>query len=301
MKNKILLLIFGAVFAAALTGPPIFAGAGEKTISELVRDVIGPPSCTVINFGRHNYGKAKEELAEVIEGFNHSADSGKDPYEELMLELGRYGFGCKSIVKYSLSGVIISESGRVLTLAHGIGPEADNVIYIAWSYLENGPRMLYQTHVVKADMGLDVVELQIVGAQIKFPYIEWGNSDEIKTGDSVFVVSSPLGLPFTFNQCEVSATRSKKLLKALFNFNAPCESMIQLSENLPGGSSGGPVFNKEGFLVGFVQSRIEKELDQNQNEATGGEEKKFSPRDDNSPKISFVLPVNEVKKWLGEK
>lgn len=301
MKNRIILLVFWAVFTAVFTGPPVVV-AGEKTISELVANVIGPPSCTVINFGRHNYGNAKKELAEQVDGFNHFADSGDDPYEELMLEHGPYGYGCKPLVKSSLSGVIISESGRVLTLAHGIGPEADNLIFVAWAYAENGQRMLYQAKVLRVNMALDIAELEIIGTQIKFPYIAWGNSDEIITGEKALVISSPLGLPFTFNECEVAhVRRSKKMLKALFNYNAPCD-MIQLSGSfLPGGSSGGPVFNKYGLLVGFVLSRIEKEPSTGDDGATGGEEKKFKTTEEkNNINISFVLPVNEVKKWLEE-
>src|SRR3990167_5772389 len=110
-------------------------------------------------------------------------------------------------------------------------------------------------------MTLDIAELQIIGAQIKFPCIAWGNSDEVKTGDEVFVVSSSLGLPFTFDKCEVAhIKRSKKMLKALFNYNAPSDMIQRSGSFLPGGSSGGLVFNKEdGCLVGFVQSRIERE------------------------------------------
>ena len=302
MKNRIVLLIFWAVFTAIFTGPPVIAG--EKTISELVRDVIGPPSCTVINFGRHGE-KAKKGLAEVITRLNHCVDADSDPYEELMSGYGPYGqyrFGYEPFIKSSLSGVIVSESGRVLTLAHGIGPESDNVIYIAWSYAENGSRILYEANVLRVNMNLDIAELQILGAQIKFPYIMWGNSDEVKAGDEVFVVSSPLGLPFTFNKCEVAhAKRSKKILKALFNYNAPSD-MMQLSGNLPAGSSGGPVFNEKGFLIGFVQSRIEKEpnrFDDNGG-ASGGEESRF--RSQEKPiNINFVIPANKVKKWLESK
>ena len=229
MKNRIIFLLIFWAALMAFTGPPVFAG--EKTVSELVSDIIGPPACTVINFGRHNYGNARKELVEVIEGFNHRIQEGKDPYEELLAELGPYGSRCKPLVKCSLSGVIISESGRVITLAHGIGPESDNVIFIAWSYSENGPRILYQAEVLRVNMALDIAELQIVGAQIKFPYIAWGNSGEVKTGDKVFVISSPLGLPFTFNECEVAhIKRSRKMLKSLFNYNAP-NDIIQLSKN----------------------------------------------------------------------
>lgn len=297
MKNKIILFVL-LVFMAMLTGPPLVI-ATEKTVEELVANVIGPPSCTVINLGRHNYGNIQRELTEAVEGFNHLADDGKDPYEELMLAWGPYGFSWASLVKSSLSGVIISESGRVLTLAHGIGPEADNVIFIAWAYAENGSRMLYQAKVLRVNMALDIAELQIMGTKIKFPYAVWGDSDQIKTGNRVFVVSSPLGLPFTFNECAVAhVKRSKKILKVLFNYNAPCD-MIQLSGSfLPGGSSGGPVFDNEGYLIGFVQSRIEKEPTRD-NDASGGEEKRFV-RNESNININFVLPANEVMKWLGD-
>ncbi|OWK26679.1 MAG: hypothetical protein US76_01525 [Parcubacteria group bacterium GW2011_GWA2_38_13b] len=294
MKKKMILLIFLTVFM--VFGPPVFAG--EKT-SELVSDVIGPPACTVINFGRYDE-KSKKNLNEMITGLNHRVDA--DPYEELMLEYGSYGqyrFGNELFIKSSLSGVIISESGRVLTLAHGVGPESDNVIYVAWSYSENGPRMLYQARILRANMALDVAELEIIETKIKFPYVVWGDSSEVKTGDDVFIISSPLGMPFTFNRCEVAhSRRTRGLLKALFNFNAPCESMMQLSGNLPGGSSGGPVFNVRGHLLGFVQSRIEKEPISDRGGASGGEESKFSGKNNNPPNINFVLPANEVRKWL---
>ena len=298
------LLFFLALVALVFFIQSAFGAVGEEKTRELVRDGIGPPSCTIVNFGRYDEATRKK-LAEIIEGFNHRVDVDDDPYEKLVFNYGPYSpyrFGSESFIKSSLSGVIVSESGRVLTLAHGIGPESDNVIYIAWSYAENGPRMLYQAKVLRVDMALDIAVLEIVAAQIKFPYIAWGNSDEVKTGDEVFVVSSPLGLPFTFNKCEVAhAKRSKKILKALFNYNAPSD-MMQLSGNLPAGSSGGPVFNEKGFLIGFVQSRIEKEpnrFDDNGG-ASGGEESRF--RSQEKPiNINFVIPANKVKKWLESK
>jgi S1-C subfamily serine protease len=80
-----------------------------------------------------------------------------------------------------------------------------------------------------------------------------GNSDAVQVGDSVYAVGNPQGLEGTFSQGIISSVRelgSKKLL--------------QITAPISPGSSGGPVLNEKGEVIGVsvatFRERPEPEL-----------------------------------------
>jgi Trypsin-like peptidase domain len=66
-----------------------------------------------------------------------------------------------------------------------------------------------------------------------------GNSDAVQVGDSVYAVGNPQGLEGTFSQGIVSSVRELGSNK-----------LLQITAPISPGSSGGPVLNKKGEVIG---------------------------------------------------
>src|SRR3989441_9380773 len=99
--------------------------------------------------------------------------------------------------------------------------------------------------VAAADSAKDVAMLTVSGSP---PYsLRWGSSESMKDGDEVTVISNPLGqLPGTVSKGIISASRVVSGTK-----------LLQISAAISHGSSGAPVLNARGQVIGIVRSTIE--------------------------------------------
>ena len=77
-----------------------------------------------------------------------------------------------------------------------------------------------------------------------FPYLPLGDSDTLRTGEPVYVISNPMSLDLSFSQGVVS-----RLGRVLDDPEYPA---IQTDAATSQGSSGGPMFNRYGEVVGVV-------------------------------------------------
>lgn len=127
--------------------------------------------------------------------------------------------------------------GSVVTAAHVLqGAAACSV------ELSDGQTM--RCSVAASDTGKDVVML-LVGGQPPAT-LRWGTSDDAKDGDEITVVSNPLGeLPGTVSKGIVSASRVVGGTK-----------LLQISAAISHGSSGAPVLDSHGQVIGIVRSTI---------------------------------------------
>ena len=127
--------------------------------------------------------------------------------------------------------------GSVVTAAHVLqGAAACSV------ELSDGQTM--RCSVAASDTGKDVVML-LVGGQPPAT-LRWGTSDDAKDGDEITVVSNPLGeLPGTVSKGIVSASRVVSGTK-----------LLQISAAISHGSSGAPVLDSHGQVIGIVRSTI---------------------------------------------
>ncbi len=93
--------------------------------------------------------------------------------------------------------------------------------------------------VVAVDKEHDLVILG-VGATIG-PSLKIGDSDTVETGDAVFAAGSPHGLEGTFSEGIVSAVRSEGR-----------DRLLQITAPISPGSSGGPILNARGHVIGVA-------------------------------------------------
>jgi hypothetical protein len=135
------------------------------------------------------------------------------------------------------TGFVVSSDGWIATNVHVIvgGPKV--VVTLA------DKRELPVVEVIAAspDRDLAIVRVEAKG----LPALKLGDSDALRPGDPVVAIGHPLGLEDTVSNGLVSAVRSVG--------EGPGEmKVLQISAPIAPGSSGGPIFNEHGEVVGVA-------------------------------------------------
>lgn len=173
------------------------------------------------------------------------------------------------------SGFIISEDGLVVTNEHVADKDAEKVMVS----LTDGTQ--YEAEILGADELTDLALLRIK-ADRTFPYVNFGDSDEVMVGEWSLAIGNPFGL---FEATEPSVTVG--VVSALNRDFRPDPNqprvyvdMIQTDAAINRGNSGGPLVNSDGQVIG-VNTFI----------YTGGTGSGFVG-------LGFAIPSNRVKKII---
>lgn len=148
------------------------------------------------------------------------------------------------------SGVIVDSTGYIVTNAHVIAgarsiqvllPPSTNYNPQKNSVLRPKGNVL-DAEVVGIDKETDVGLIKIPDGD--YPYLKFGDSDNLRPGQLVFAFGSPLGLENSVSMGIISSTARQ--LK-------PEDPMIYIQTDAPinPGNSGGPLVNPEGKIVGI--------------------------------------------------
>lgn len=168
------------------------------------------------------------------------------------------------------SGVLVSADGYIITNNHVIA-DADEISVT----LSN--KKTYTGKLIGNDPSTDLAVIKIEGKD--FPYMLYGNSDEVRVGQWVLAVGYPLNLETTVTAGIVSA-KARTLEINARQSKFPIESFIQTDAAVNQGNSGGALVNTDGNLIG-INSAI------------------ASPTGFYSG-YSYAIPVNIVKKIIGD-
>ena len=165
------------------------------------------------------------------------------------------------------AGVIIDARGFILTNHHVISG-AQNILVSVFG----GISQEFPATVVAADPRNDLALLKVTGAP---PLAEatLGDSDGAQVGDCVLAFGSPFGLDQTVTQGIISSKR-----KALVVEGITYGDMLQTDAPINRGSSGGPLVNMSGEVIGM-------------NTAIYGPGGVFSG-------TGFAIPINRAKIFL---
>jgi S1-C subfamily serine protease len=145
------------------------------------------------------------------------------------------------------SGVLIDETGLVLTAAHVV-QVADAVI------VQLADDEIVPANVLGSVPGADLALLKLVRPPTGAVPARLGNSDDVSVGDQIFVVGAPLGISHTLTVGHISARRTSKIMPG-----AMMESeMFQTDAAINQGNSGGPMFNMKGEIIGIVSHMISR-------------------------------------------
>lgn len=168
------------------------------------------------------------------------------------------------------SGVLISNDGYIVTNNHVINGADDINITL------NNKRS-YKATLVGADPSSDIAVLKVEGKT--FPYLVYGNSDDVKLGQWVLAVGYPLTLDVTVTAGIISA-KSRSIGINRRQSENPIESFLQTDAAVNPGNSGGALINTDGQLIG-INSAI------------------ASPTGSYAG-YSYAIPVNIVKKIVND-
>ena len=160
------------------------------------------------------------------------------------------------------TGCIIDKNGTILTSAHILEDGKDITITMC-----NGED--YKASIVKK-MGenKDIAILKI-SVPYKLKTVKLGNSEKIQVGDAVLAIGNPFGFNGT-------------LTKGIISRIDYSRNRIQTDAAINPGSSGGPLLNSQGEIIGINQAI-------------------YNP-DNNISNIGigFATPINTIKEYLDE-
>lgn len=160
------------------------------------------------------------------------------------------------------SGIIVSEDGYIITNNHVI-ENADEIKIT----LYNGDEL--DAEIIGTDPGSDIAVLKVNRRNLNA--IPIGNSDNLKVGEMVLAIGSPLSDQFanTVSMGIISASgRSGVGLNQYENY-------IQTDAAINPGNSGGPLINVDGELIGINTA--------------------IASRSGGSQGIGFAIPINMAK------
>ena len=133
------------------------------------------------------------------------------------------------------SGVVMDDEGYVLTNHHVVAGSSTVSLV-----LSTGARV--DAEVIGSDRGNDIAVLRARGGDL--PTARLGVSADLRIGQSVIAVGSPLGLTGTVTSGVVSALDRR----------GTAEAMIQTDASINPGNSGGPLVDLDGRVIGINTS-----------------------------------------------
>ncbi len=190
---------------------------------------------------------------------------GNDPFFRQFFGDRTYNQEVKSLG----SGTLISKDGYILTNDHVAG-NADKIVVT----LTDGTHQ--NAKIIGSDPVSDVCVLKIEGDN--FPFIPFGNSDDVMIGEWVIALGNPFGF-FEINDqptVTVGVISAKGMNVDPVN-NRYYLGMLQTDASINSGNSGGPLVNSLGELIG-MNTLI------------------YTAGGTGSIGLGFAIPINKVKK-----
>jgi S1-C subfamily serine protease len=155
------------------------------------------------------------------------------------------------------TGFVVSKDGRIVTNYHVIRNASSAIVK-----LPDGA--FYDVEgVLEFDKDRDLAVIKARGQD--FRTVLLGDSDRVQVGETIVAIGSPLSLESTVSSGIVSGIRTDEKGGKFLQITAPISP----------GSSGGPLFNMAGEVVGITTLYLE-----------GGEN------------LNFAIPINDAKRLL---
>jgi serine protease Do len=193
-----------------------------------------------------------------------------DPEEDPMEEFLKRYFGqpppsSRGSQQRSLgSGFIIGSDGSILTNAHVVEKAKKIIVKLS-------DKREFEAKVLGKDLKTDVAVIKIDSKE-SLPTAELGDSEQLEVGEWVMAVGNPFGLDNSVTSGIVSA-------KGRHIGAGPYDNFIQTDTPINPGSSGGPLVNLRGQVMGINMAIVSQ---------TGG----------GNIGIGFAAPINLIKELL---
>ena len=165
------------------------------------------------------------------------------------------------------SGIIVDRRGYILTCYHLV--KDDSVVYVT---VFSANHKSYKAEIVGVDIEEDLAVLKISPDEV-LPAARLGNSDLIKTTDTILTVGSPFGFEHTVTGGIISDNKRSLIIDGKLYMD-----LFQTDASLNRGSAGGALIDTAGEVVGV-------------NTAIVSSSGYFSG-------ISFAIPINRARTLL---
>jgi serine protease Do len=167
------------------------------------------------------------------------------------------------------SGFVISPDGDILTNDHVVADA--EIIEVR---LLGHETTMYRATVVGRDPVSDSAVIRLVGPPANLPFATLGDSDALETGDWVMAIGNPYQLGHSVTVGVVSYVgRSFEMGDGRW------QKLIQTDASINPGSSGGPLLNARGEVIGMTLATLADEFG-------------------DTMSIGFAVPINTVKAIL---
>jgi tetratricopeptide (TPR) repeat protein len=157
------------------------------------------------------------------------------------------------------SGFVVRSDGAIITNYHVISGAEDIQV-------KAGKEVLPVEGIIYIDKENDLVILKAKAKAL--PAVRLGDIAKVSVGEKVYVIGSPQGLENTISDGILSGIREVD----------PKRKIIQITAPVSAGSSGGPVFNDNGEVIGVVTFLIKE-----------------------SQNLNFAMPINVLKSRIADK
>ncbi len=207
-------------------------------------DILKMPTASIIR--RDKSGASSGQLASVT----HEDIFSRADLPEKSIRAGAAEVG-EAVVKIESpggqgSGFITSKDGYVVTNFHVVAREVEvNVTLYLKSKAGFDVRTIRKCKVAAIAPKLDLALVKIKRPKdVTLKYVYIGDSNEMKVGDKVYAIGTPIGLERTVSAGIISVT----------NRTFEGRTHLQITTPINPGNSGGPLFNLRGEVVGVNSS-----------------------------------------------
>jgi tetratricopeptide (TPR) repeat protein len=157
------------------------------------------------------------------------------------------------------SGFIVREDGVIVTNYHVVNMASDIKIKI-------GDKVRDVEGLLHVDPENDIAIIKVEGKD--YPKVRLGDANKAQVGEKIYAIGSPQGLENTISEGILSGIREID----------PERKILQMTAAISQGSSGGPVFNSSGEVIGIATFLIAE-----------------------TQNLNFALPVNLIMAGLSKK
>lgn len=169
------------------------------------------------------------------------------------------------------TGIIISESGNIVTNAHVIQNvcgndtmRAEKVRAVLFDESE------YSAEIIGADTPSDLAVININTDNVQLFPAELGDSDSLVEGETAVAIGNPLGLElYGSTTCGIISALGRTITVSGYEM-----TLIQTDAAINPGNSGGPLLNCRGEVIGINSSKIIS---------------------DNAEGLGFAIPISDAK------
>ena len=241
----------------------------EYLFVDLGFEILKVPQRNCLNVSKVAKGAADPEIAQGKNLYRQEPNSSLQPLGSLVDRLGEAVVMIRTPIGLG-SGFIIHPDGYIVTNDHVVAGE--RIISIT-QFRKDENELIKENYdnvrIVATGGNIDLALLKIEGQPKgkNFPSVPLGNSGELRQGERVFAIGSPLGLERSVSEGIVSLRN--RIIQARLH--------IQTTAEISPGNSGGPLFNYRGQVVGVNNMKVV---------STGAEG------------LGFSIPVRQLKTFL---